>query len=721
MAKKQNTPNENDLRKEIQENLKKKFKQKKEQSSEAGENNIQIPFASAESEQRLEEHALRVIIENEVFSKYPEFIKCENHLNEIKWLTPSELDTDFEFYPVEESRWQKFKDRLFPLKITNKTLLEKMDKLRPEIEADAKARLEQYQEQRTRRKKDNSNEIEKMIYEEELDKFYSKKKGYKKYINHLNETKWLSHDEFVNQDEFIEEVISPRRLLFKRMFTAAVILLISAVVVFLVNLKDPASENRAWLIVNNTANQSLLYIDKALAVGFNSGVPYPIGAGEHEISIISAGFVSVPKFQIINASKGDTVSVSFTFTAQQISESGVLRISAPNPGAEIMLDGEFQGTLGSRNELIIPEGDHTVGLQKSGFVCRPRQRVFKMTAGDTMDFEFALVPLKNRKSRSSDKLPKTGLLEVRSNVKNAMIYLDGQKTEFQTDYILQQIPFGQHIIRVQKKNHKVYPEERVIRLDKKNKRVSVDFTLSSTIRQITIQTVPVKGTIYIDGKSMGDGTVKAPIHLGEHKIDFGPVIHYAKPQERSFIVTENSLASLLFQYAVDYSVVFSPEGVLPGPQAGSINSGYFLADDIFRTGSQAGPEIKNTGSGGRKYWNMGYAFQYRNPPGRDALDLNFFLPANIDLSQPIMLKVWAYQTKDNYPLVIKGTSSYSIEINRTKFRNKVKPKYSLDKISSENFDRYQINAYLRSGYNKILIASSKNNSAHTAVWKVEIK
>ena len=718
MAKKQNAPNEKELRKEIQENLKRKFKQKNDKSAESAENNIQIPFASSVSDQNLEERALQALVENEVYSKFPEFIKCENHLNEIKWLTPSELDSDFEFYPVEEGRWQKFKDKHFSPKITDKKLLEKRDKLRSEIEADAKVRLEKYQEQRTRRKKDNSNEIEKMIYEEELDKFYSKKKGYRKYINHLGETKWLSHEEFVNQDEFIDEVIDPRKLLFRRILLGTAFLFILAAIIFLINRKDPAAENRAYLLIENTAGRGLLYIDKALAVGFKPGVPYPIDAGEHEISVISSGFAAAPKSQIIKAAKGDTVSASFTFTAQQISESGVVRISAPYPGAEIILDGEFQGTLENRNELIIPEGDHTIGLQKSGFVCRPRQRVFKLSAGDTLEFEFAMLPLKNRKS-GSDKISKTGLVEVRSNVKNADIYLDGQKTGFQTDYILQQIPFGQHILRVQKKNYKVYPEERVVRLDKKNKRVSVDFTLTSTVRPISIQTVPVKGTIYIDGKNMGDGMVKAPVPLGEHKIDFGPVIHYAKPQERSFIVTEDSPAALLFQYTVDYSVVFTPEGVLPGTEAGSVNSGYFLADNTFRTSSQAGPEIKSAGN--RKYWNLGYAFQYRNPPGRDALDFNFLLPNNIDLSQPIMLKIWAYQTKDNYPLVISGTSSYSIEINRTKFRNEVKAKYALDKIGSGNFESFQINPYLRPGYNKILIASSKNNSAHTALWKVEIK
>jgi len=725
MAKKEKPKNEEELRKKVRQKLEQKFREKQERvrGKQAVGAKTEQPRPVDDNLQDLEEQAVHSLLEEEIASRHPEFIKCVNHLSEIRWLTPSELAEDFEFYPVEESRWSRFKQKYFAHKIKDPALLSGMAKMRPQVEDEIKRRLQDYRQKRSQNALSGSNnELENQIYQEEIDRFYRKKKGYKKYKNHLGESRWMTLEEFNNQDEFFEEMLSPKQIFIRRSLVFLAIILLAGLVWYLAGLQRNGEMDKAYLIVKVKQNRGLLYIDKNLAIGFSNDKPYPISAGEHEISLISNGYTTLPKAQIINLSAGDTARLSFQFVKKQLSESGVVNIHSPFASSEIILDGEFQGTLDRSNTLILPPGDHTLSVEKDGYICRPPQRIFKLKAGDTLNLSFAMRPLKTRRSRKSDdKLLNMGLLEVRSNVKEADIYLDGQKTDFQTDYILQRIPFGQHIIRVGKKGYKVYPNERVIRLDKKHKRASVDFTLSSTIRRVTITTVPVKGSIAIDGKAIGEGQVKVPIPLGEHKIDFGPVAHYSKPALKIFKVTEDSPDQLIFKYTLNFSIIFSVGGVQPNSEAGSVNSGYLLNDDRFHSSGQAGPEIRRMKKGGLKYWNLGYAFQYRNPPGRDALVFNFYIPENIDLSEPIYLKIWAYQTKDFYPLVIKGNSYYRIDLNQTRFRRQVKPYYSVAQVDQDHFDRFQINDHLHPGFNRLLIAATKYTTAHVMIWKVAVE
>ena len=78
---------------------------------------------------------------------------------------------------------------------------------------------------------------------------------------------------------------------------------------------------------------------------------------------------------------------------------------------------------------------------------------------------------------------------------------------------MQKIPFGQHIIRVEKEGFQVYPKEQVVRISKDQRQAKADFTLTSTTRQVTIQTKPPAGKIYIDGKEAGIGRFSGALTL----------------------------------------------------------------------------------------------------------------------------------------------------------------------------------------------------------------
>ena len=102
--------NEKELRKKIREELKLNHEeQKKRLKSEQDSNakDIGRDLYHSEHQQDFQKEAIIRAIEEEICSQYPEMLECENHLGEIRWLTPLELNEEFEFYPLELSFFQK--------------------------------------------------------------------------------------------------------------------------------------------------------------------------------------------------------------------------------------------------------------------------------------------------------------------------------------------------------------------------------------------------------------------------------------------------------------------------------------------------------------------------------------------------------------------------------------------------------------------------------------
>ncbi|GEM_PF-1903117 len=727
MHRKKKDLNEQELRRKIQDKLEKKYGREKETSENGRTTDLKSePGLFPTSTGFPTDDHIRQTLSRQICARHPEFIRCSNHLEEVRWLTPAELEKDFEFYPYEEGWWTRFKQHLFGYKkesfLNDPEIKDRVERIRAEVEQDVQRRIEEYRQYRERAKKQFANEEERKIYEEEIDRFFRKKPGYKKYRNHAGETRWMSKEEFLNQDEYFEEVLSTGQIVRRRIAVALVILLVAAGIWQLTQYYRVNEETHSFLLVEENEQRGLLYIDKNPAIGFRPGIPYPVKPGPHEISMILSGYTTKPKVQQVNLAKNDTARIAFRFQKIDDRQTGIVKIKTPYSDAALMVNGEFEGTISSQPLLKLPPGAYTITLEKGGYFPSPPQRVVNLHAGDTLSVVFNL----SRRSRSSAvkktaNLLKGGLVEIHSNIKNADILLDGQQTGFQTDYVLQRIPFGQHRISVYKKGYKAYPDEKRIKLSSKQKRVSVNFTLTSTFRPITLKTAPVKGTIILDGKEVGSGSVKLSVPLGKHQIDFGPIPHYHKPKDTIINLTDQTPDQLVFNYILNFFVSFSPGGTPPRAGRGSVATGYLLNDDRFRLSNKAGPKVKKNAKIKDSVWMVGYAFQYRNPPGKDALLFNFEVPENVDTSEPIYLYVYAYQTKDYYPLVIKGKSFYRIDINGQKFRKQIEPKYRLTQIGPDHYDKYLINEFLHVGYNRILFSTTNATSAHVALWKLVIK
>jgi len=722
MANKKQRADEQELRNKIQSKLEEEYR--KQKVRQKTQKKTEQPTQQTNGE-FVDEAWLRHELTNEIASRYPEFVRCENHLNEVRWLTPLELERDYEFYPVEESRWQRFKKRLTGKEKLvdngNSAVRQRIEKLRPEIEAEIHKRREEFLAEKEKARQELTGDMERKIYEEEMDRFYRNKPGYRKYKNHLGETKWMTKEEYLAQDEYFDEVPTPRQIFIRRVSVTVFVLLMVAFFWWAYSYYSASGGNRAYIKVNMNENRALIYVDKNLAIGFHPGEPYPLEAGEHEISVRLAGFESTPKSQRVFVDKGDTVTVEFNLQEVHYQNTGVVEILSAAKDAAVMVNGEFQGTLANQRYFVLPAGAYTITLEKRGYVSNPPQRVVRLQPGDTLKAAFRLRPRKKKIKNAAQASLNTGLVEVRSNVKNADIILDGQPTGFKSDYVLQRIPFGKHLIRLAKKGYRVYPEEIMVKISAKQKRAVAVFTLTSLFRQVTLQTVPVEGTIFVDGKQVGVGRVKLSLPLGTHKLDFSTVPQYKKPQVTSLNITKEGRDQFIFNYRLNYKIVFSVDKILPNKEQGSVASGYLLNDDRFRQSIKVGPEIKQNAAINGKVWSLGFAFQYRNPPGQDALILNFNIPDNVDLTEPLHLKIYGYQSHDDYPLVIKGKAYYRIDINNMKLRKEVLPKYTEDQIGEDHYDAFLINEFLHPGFNRIMIATTKRTTARLTLWKVVIQ
>ena len=277
------------------------------------------------------------------------------------------------------------------------------------------------------------------------------------------------------------------------------------------------------------------------------------------------------------------------------------------------------------------------------------------------------------------------------------------------------------MISLQKEGYKIYPEEKVFKLDKKNKNVQVKFTLTSLFHLVRIHTSPVKGDIFVDGKKVGTGLARVSLPVGKHTISFGDVEYYRTPKPREITIGDNNEPDIYVTYNRDFYIEFLPNKVLPDASSGGVNTGYLNENGAFVRSKSPGPDIVEVNNGESSAWSLGYAYQYRNPPGSDAIEFNFNIPRNIDLSSPIKMRLYIYNSGKNYPLAVGGTPAYTILINNQLFKKNVIAKNKESDLSVYKYEEYTINHLLRWGYNKIRISTNENTSAFVTLWKVVIK
>lgn len=718
---------EKELRKKIRTELKENHEERKRLAR--GKIPAGMDYSPGLSEDTLHDEFLKKTIiktlENELCSQYPEMIKCENHLGETKWLTPAELNDEFEFYPVELSWIEKLQNKFFPLKSSPIPKSEKWQtfaqEVRTKMEEDLKKRIALFRQKQVELQKQHQSEVESKIYQDEIDKFYRSKRGYRKYKNHLGEYHWMTKEEAESQDEYFEEELSLRQRGL-RIFGIIVLLGIFVFSLWQFFRTSADSPSKAYLVVSLNEERASFYIGQHLAVGFKANIPYPINPGVHEVSVILSGFRSTPKMQQVVVEPGDTVRIGFSLEKQNATELGFLQINTGGINGSVYANEEFYGNVAEHKIFTLRTGKHLIRIKSEGYVSYPIAQDVEVRPGDTLRLNFELRPQKESgRGFVSEAASTPGLIEVRSNVKNADIYLNGKKTEFKTDYILQKMALGQYVISLQKDGYEVYPEEQVVRITADDRRGLADFILSSTSTPVVVKTIPIDGEIFVNGTSLAKGVFRGSLPLGKHQISFGAVPFYKTPDSQQVEITRGGRNEFIFRYRTNFEILFTPRGISPVNLDGNIVTGHIFHNPTLIIDSENGPEKKFSNRVNSDIWYLGYTFQYRNPPGSDAIVFEFTMPSSIDLSQVINLKIWIYRTKSNYPLVVRGNPFYQIIINNNTFRGQVLPKFNEDEMNETSYDAFIVNEYLRVGKNSIILSAVKETSAEVALWKIALE
>ncbi len=666
---------------------------------------------------------LRELVEAELFSKHKQFIKCTNHLGEYKWLTETEIENQHEFYPYHPGLFDKLTktgQKKRKIKIPKIEAVDQyVQQLRIQLSEEIEKRIEKDQENReqarARRKEAAGQEKEKSMD----DKSYLSHPDYKLYENHLGERRWLTKEEFESQDEFTLEIVPlSRRILTILKWGVPIILLVVAFVYFFSPILVKP-KLRGYLKVESNESRGQLYIDRKLKLGLTLDEPIRLSAGIYRISYRKAGFESSPLFHSVEIKQQDTVQIYFALTPLKSEDIAIVNINSTFPDAKVFVENNFRGLAVENSKMILKPGKYQIALKKENYTAIPPFAEVSLSKGDSINLSFTFTDRSLSRQRDSDD--DHGLIEVTSNLQGTKIYMDGKYTGYTTDHIFKKIPFGQHVISLQREGYIIEPNEKSVRLSQLNTYQQAHFSLKKASLYVTFETTPVKGKIYLDGRELAAGSWQGELPPGKYRLRFGEVESYHPPKSLTVDIAEGKKSTFIFTYKPTFSLTFSPLGLKPANAIGNIQLGYVNEDDVFYSDPTNGPEIVKSDEIGEKVWLLAYAFAYRNPPENDAIVFTFNVPSSIDLSQNLWLKMWGYKTDDNYPMEFNNVYEIRISINNRMIQKDYTPRYSIDEAKESNFERFRINNLIRHGTNRLQISTGPVNTTYFALWKIAIE
>jgi len=661
-------------------------------------------------------------IESELFAQHKIFIRCSNHLHQIKYLTWNEINNQHEFYPHEESFFEKF-SALFKrnIRVPNTPEVNNyISYLRKSISEEIDSRIKtemKLKEKMAGQRKVKTGEGQAEDHDET---YYRSHPEYKQYRNHLGELRWMTKGERDSQDEFTEEVHSAfRTVLQGAKWVFLIILVLSALVyLFKPDLFNPPQ--RGYLLVYANERRGNLYINEKLRLGTSLNTPIKLLSGKYHITYNKDGFESAPSHIDVDIKDLDTSKVAFMLLRVKRDEKALVKISAIHQDAKVFVENSFYGRLKDNKNLYLTPGKHRIALKKDKYVASPHYVDLNLTAGDSVSIRFDFISRSTARSRSSEG-DNIGLVEVTSNISDARIIVDSKDSGYRTDYIFYKVAFGEHIVSVQKDGYVVEPSQKHIRLTELNPHHRLHFKLRKADIAVSLKTTPVEGEIYLDGKKLGRGEWKGRLAPGKYQVRFGPFDQFHKPESRSIEIGEHFKSNFTFSYAPLFNIAFSPKWIRPRNNAGSIQIGYLDEDRNFVSDPSNAPEILMPESFSELVWVLGYAFAYRNPPLNDAIVFTFDLPQSINLKNNMWLKMWGYRTDEKYPLQFTNVSEINISVNNRIIQEDYTPRFSIEEASEKNFERFRINNLLRPGKNRLLISTSSVNTTYFALWKILIE
>ncbi len=622
------------------------------------------------------------------FSQMPGYYIYLNHLGEIRWMTEEEALKQHEFFYYSQSALECWKRRI---KLKQKIDLSKLTDAEKELRLHFRILLE------------------------------------KKYLGEIQpETaKHIpSSWKYEMNDEELENIPIPSDLggggVWKKLLINVGILAAIAIISYFWF----AHSNRPQvgkLLVKSDIVGARIYLDEVDFLGYTNKIINNVPAGLHRISAIKGGYISFPKYHEVEIMPDSLITLEFVFKPARSDVQGYLKIVAEQKNSKIFVDNNYYGFVGDQPVLVLEEGQHTINIQKQGYVTVPAEKVVYISAGDTSILIVEQVPLSKDDSRPIAR-NKTGMgtIEVTSNIKDARIFLNGRDTGYETDYVFTKMPPGKYVIEVRKDGYSVEPQKEEIILKKNNLLKNVHFTLTREFERVKILTAPMDGPIYIDGEFKGEGKFEGVLKIGEHKVSFGDLKGYKTPRTRQIQVKPGAPVSIEVSYfpLMRIAAYINHNGNIVAENC-EVFTGYTLSTRTFTASKEGGPNVEFNEKLNDYVWKLGYAFAYRNPKGNDAIKIVFKLPRDLNYDQKFIVRMLAASSRDKYPLSLSTKVDISITINNTKLDYYYKPKF-LEDIGGLELVEWDVTSFVKPGPNSFVVSTTDDNNTFYYVKRVEI-
>jgi hypothetical protein len=515
---------------------------------------------------------------------------------------------------------------------------------------------------------------------EEEDRFYRENPNYVQYVDRYGQKRWIHRKLFEEKRRKSKERSRARKQarwaeIRKYLLISTAILLV-AIAVWMIKRSLPSPV----LIVRSNVSGASIFIDNLLSSYVTPAAIKHISPGKHKIAVYKAGFET--KFVPLTITASDSVTAVVNLDSLTSTDMAMMSAYAD--------DAQNQATMES-----------------------PKKRESRPP----------VIPLTPPTPPS--KTHEVASVFITSNQTDAGIYMDGNPLPAEINSIIQNISLGSHTFEVRKLGYTSDPTYNLVHFRKSGELVSLSFEMVRDIpTQLNIRTEPVSGEIFIDGRSVTRGAYQEQIPLGNYKISFGDVPGYRTPESKEVNVTEtNPETNLVVAYVPNIYVEASlgDEGQLIRKGCSDVIVGYYLPDQGAVESFEYGPTIEKNKSQGIYYWEMGYAFSRRNPPGSDFIEIHFDLPPHFEDNESIMLELHGYGSHNNYLFHVTEGNELAVDINNKEVIPHIEPSTMLGEGQAIGLDKWQIKMHLKPGINFLRVRTTDKNHCFYYLRKIVIR
>ncbi len=622
------------------------------------------------------------------FSRLSEYDIYMNHLGEIRWMTGEQAEVQHEFFIYDPPELEKLKKRWRNRKDID---LQKIPLAETELRLHIRVLLE------------------------------------KKYLGEVRpETSAMLPGsweyEFTGKElENIPLILSANESRpWKRYILIATILIV-LFVIFNPWFSFRQRHHTGQLLVQTNQPTARIYMDGDQFIGYANRPIWKVPVGTHRVTIQQEGFQSVPEFKDIRVVEDSLTTVTFDLKPMKSEVTGYLKVNSNLENGQIYINNRYYGTLRDNSLIDLKEGQYNVRIETEGYVTVPAEKDFNISAGDTARLTVQQIPLtRSQGFLSPGERAGIGSIDISSTEKNARIFMNGKDTGARTDHVFTQLDLGNYQVSVVKDGYSVSPEISDINLTQTHPSATINFRLTKEYEKVRISTEPADGSIFIDNKLKGKGSFEGELPLGNHKLSFGKVEGYNMPNDQEITVEAGHPLQLQLNYFPKMNILAAvgKDGELK-TQNCTFQTGYVFPNRAFTASKDGAPRIVYVDEIKQFAWKFGYAFQYRNPKGSNAVKLSFKLPRNLKFEQKFTLQIVAGASQEKYPLTLSARSDVLIKFNNTILSYYYRPDIIEDsgKLESTTWD---LTPYIKSGQNVLEINTTDKNNIYYLLQRIEI-